>query len=73
MSVDKQAEAKQLVQGVDFGEIFKDLDLSDMAKRIARVLIDLAQEKILPRIQQMNPTLAFVLAGVLDALEKQVQ
>ena len=73
MPPDQQAQAKQFVAGVDFGELFKDLDLGVIGKRIAKTLIDYAQEHILPKVQQMNSTLAFILAGILDALENQVK
>jgi hypothetical protein len=73
MSAEEQAEAKKLIAGIDFNDIFKDLDLSKFGKQIAKALIDFIQANVLPKVQSTNAMLGFVLAGLLDALEGQLK
>ena len=73
MNPSQQAQAKRTVeglfQGLDLGDLFKNLDLGEFGKKLIVIGIDFVQANILPKLQAKNPTLALVLAGLLEAVE----
>jgi hypothetical protein len=69
MAPDEKKAAQEILKGSQLTDLFDDLDLGIWGKKIALVAIDFVQANILPKLQEANATIAFVVAGVLDAIE----